>query len=91
MGMVSPVLGLRPGRGGLSRTWKLPNPESFTESPRASVADLFEEGVDDVLGLALVQADPLEEQLGQFSLVRVRGSASIVFPMFKRGVAHRVR
>src|SRR5690606_34504027 len=28
MGMTSPVLGLRPGRGGLLRTWKLPKPDS---------------------------------------------------------------
>src|SRR6267378_3360505 len=36
IGISSPVFGLRPGRCGLSRSWKLPNPESFTLSPRSS-------------------------------------------------------
>src|SRR5687768_7716880 len=36
MGISSPVLGLRPGRCGLSRSWKLPKPESLTLSPRSS-------------------------------------------------------
>src|SRR5690606_29196455 len=36
IGISSPVLGLRPGRWGLSRSWKLPKPESFTHSPRSS-------------------------------------------------------
>src|SRR5947207_2276520 len=36
IGISSPVLGLRPGRCGLSRSWKLPKPESFTLSPRSS-------------------------------------------------------
>src|SRR5688572_8819718 len=35
MGISSPVFGLRPGRCGLSRSWKLPNPESLTLSPRS--------------------------------------------------------
>src|SRR5471032_3114428 len=36
MGISSPVLGLRPGRCGLSRSWKLPKPDSLTLSPRSS-------------------------------------------------------
>src|SRR5699024_3108819 len=37
MGMTSPVLGLRPGRGGLSRTVKLPKPDILTSSPFSKV------------------------------------------------------
>jgi hypothetical protein len=36
MGISSPVFGLRPGRCGLSRNWKLPKPDSLTASPRSS-------------------------------------------------------
>src|SRR5690606_32541283 len=36
IGISSPVLGLRPGRCGLSRNWKLPKPDSLTQSPRSS-------------------------------------------------------
>src|SRR5262252_1254538 len=36
IGISSPVFGLRPGRCGFSRSWKLPNPDSFTLSPRSS-------------------------------------------------------
>src|SRR6266508_1805649 len=32
MGISSPVLGLRPGRCGFSRSWKLPKPDSLTLS-----------------------------------------------------------
>src|SRR6188474_440088 len=35
IGISSPVFGLRPGRCGLSRSWKLPKPESLTLSPRS--------------------------------------------------------
>src|SRR5690606_35419730 len=35
IGISSPVLGLRPGRWGLSRSWKFPKPESLTDSPRS--------------------------------------------------------
>ncbi|MNV74638.1 hypothetical protein D3C71_1678770 [compost metagenome] len=37
-------------------------------SARKSVADFLEEGIDNVLGFALVQADPLKEQFGKLSL-----------------------
>src|SRR6185437_7185809 len=33
IGISSPVLGLRPGRCGLMRSWKLPKPESLTLRP----------------------------------------------------------
>src|SRR4030065_445080 len=33
IGISSPVLGLRPGRWGLTRSWKIPNPDSLTLSP----------------------------------------------------------
>src|ERR1700730_5840713 len=33
MGISSPVLGLRPGRCGFSRSWKLPKPDNLTLSP----------------------------------------------------------
>src|SRR6185437_3499962 len=36
IGISSPVFGLRPGRCGFSRSWKLPNPESFTLRPSSS-------------------------------------------------------
>jgi hypothetical protein len=69
IGISSPVLGLRPGRCGFSRNWKLPKPESLTLSPfsRAS-AHLVEEGLDHVLGLTLVEADFFEQQIGEFGL-----------------------
>ena|GEM_PF-264881 len=35
MGIFSPVFGLRPGRCGLSRNWKLPKLDSLTASPRS--------------------------------------------------------
>src|SRR5690606_31887473 len=38
IGISSPVLGLRPGRCGLSRSRKLPKPDSLTLSPRTSAA-----------------------------------------------------
>src|SRR5690625_482949 len=37
MGISSPVLGLRPGRSLLSRSWKLPKPEILTGTPFSSV------------------------------------------------------
>src|SRR5512139_50840 len=36
IGISSPVFGLRPGRCGFSRHWKLPKPDSFTMSPFSS-------------------------------------------------------
>src|SRR5687768_17029810 len=37
-------------------------------APLEGAADLFEEGLDHVLGLALVQPDLLEQQIGQLGL-----------------------
>ena len=69
IGISSPVFGLRPGRCGLSRSWKLPKPDSLTLSPVLERhPDLLEERLDHVLGLALVQADLLEQQVGQLGL-----------------------
>jgi hypothetical protein len=69
MGISSPVFGLRPGRCGLSRNWKLPKPDSLTASPRSSALRISsKKGFDHVLGFALVQADLLEQQLGQLGL-----------------------
>ena len=67
IGISSPVFGLRPGRCGLSRSWKLPKPESLTPLPLLERdADLLEERLDHVLRFALVEADLLEQQIGQF-------------------------
>ncbi len=85
IGISSPVLGLRPGRCGFSRSWKLPKPDSLTLSPRFERdADLLEETLDHVLGFALVEAELLEQQVGQFgfgerhrrSLLAKRGAES---------------
>ncbi len=72
IGISSPVFGLRPGRCGLSRNWKLPKPDSLTASPRSSALRISSKKVDHVLGLALVQADLLEQQLGQLGLGKGR-------------------
>ena len=67
IGISSPVLGLRPGRCGFSRSWKLPKPDSLTLSPCFERdADLLEEALDHVLGFALVEPELLEQQVGQF-------------------------
>ncbi len=69
IGISSPVFGLRPGRCGLSRSWKLPKPESLTTlAALERLADLLEERLDHVLGLALVQPKLLKQQVGQFGL-----------------------
>src|SRR5574337_439041 len=36
IGISSPVLGLRPGRWGFTRSWKLPKPDSLTLRPSSS-------------------------------------------------------
>ena len=41
IGPSLPVLGLRPGRCGLSRSWKLPKPEILISSPRSKVARIY--------------------------------------------------
>ena len=41
IGIISAVLGLRPGRGFFSRMVNLPKPESFTSSPAASVLRIW--------------------------------------------------
>ena len=52
----SPVRGLRPVRAGRFLTEKAPKPRSSTRSPRASAGDdLLQDGVDDVLDVALEQ------------------------------------
>jgi hypothetical protein len=67
IGISSPVLGLRPGRCGFSRSWKLPKPDSFTLRPSSSaLADLLEKALYHVLRFALVEAELLEEQVGEF-------------------------
>ena len=69
MGISSPVLGLRPGRCGLSRSWKLPNPESFDAvAVLERRAHFLEERLDHVLRFALVEADFLEKQVCQLGL-----------------------
>jgi hypothetical protein len=69
IGISSPVFGLRPGRCGLSRSWKLPKPESLTLLPSFQrSADFLEERLHHVLCLALVQPDLLEQKIGQFGL-----------------------
>jgi len=82
IGISSPVLGLRPGRCGFSRHWKLPKPDSLTISPFSSArrtgqfddiafferqADFIEKRLDDVLRLAFVQTHFFEQQFGQIS------------------------
>ena len=67
IGISSPVLGLRPGRCGFSRSWKLPKPDSLTLSPGLQRdADFLEKALDHVLGFALVEAELLEQQIGEF-------------------------
>jgi hypothetical protein len=69
MGISSPVLGLRPGRCGLSRSWKLPKPDSLTLSPRLQRrADLLEKRFHHIFRFALVQADLFEQEIGEFRL-----------------------
>jgi hypothetical protein len=66
IGISSPVFGLRPGRCGLSRSWKLPKLDAFAALERSP--DLLEERLDHVLGFALVQADLLEKEVCQLGL-----------------------
>ena len=67
IGISSPVFGLRPGRCGFSRNWKLPKPESFTRFARFERdADFLEEALDHVLRFALVEAELFEQQIGEF-------------------------
>ncbi|CFP67154.1 Uncharacterised protein [Bordetella pertussis] len=90
MGMVSPVLGLRPGLGGLSRTWKLPNPDNFTESPRASASRISSKKVSTMsLASRLFRPTRSKSSSASSALVNVRGSASIVVPMMIRPVGAR--
>ena len=52
----APVRGLRPVRAGRFFTENAPKPRNSTRSPRASAAAIsFEDGVDDVLDVALVE------------------------------------
>jgi hypothetical protein len=79
IGISSPVLGLRPGRCGLSRNWKLPKPESLTLSPLFQRRpDLVEEGLDHVLGFTLVEADLFEQQVGEFRLGQCHVSSACI-------------
>ena len=67
IGISSPVFGLRPGRCGFSRSWKLPKPESLTAvAGFERDADFLEKALDHVLGLALVETELFEQQVGQF-------------------------
>ena len=67
IGISSPVLGLRPGRCGLSRNWKLPKPDSFTLSPLLQLhADFLEKRFHHILGFALVETDFFKQQISQF-------------------------
>ena len=52
----APVRGLRPVRAGRCLTEKAPKPRNSTRSPlRHGAGDLAEDGVDDVLDVALVE------------------------------------
>ncbi len=67
IGISSPVFGLRPGRCGFSR--KLEVAEAGQLHRLAGFerdADFLEEALDHVLRFALVEAELLEEQIGEF-------------------------
>jgi hypothetical protein len=67
IGISSPVLGLRPGRWFLSRRSKLPKPgQLHLLIVLETDADLLEEQLDDLLGLALVQPEFLKQSLCHF-------------------------
>ena len=67
IGISSPVFGLRPGRCGFSRSWKLPKPDSLTRvAGFERDADFLEKTLDHVLGFALVEAELLKQQIGEF-------------------------
>jgi hypothetical protein len=68
IGISSPVLGLRPGRCGLSRNWKLPKPDSLTLSPFSSACGSRRRSLDHVFGFTLVEANFFEQQIGEFRL-----------------------
>ena len=52
----APVRGLRPVRAGRCLTEKAPKPRNSTRSPlRHGAGDLAEDGVDDVLDVALIE------------------------------------
>src|SRR5690606_1288861 len=81
MGMVSPVLGLRPGRGGLLRTWKLPKPDSFTSSPRAKASRISSKKVSTMsLASRLLRPTRSNRSSASSAFVSVRSTVMLSLP-----------
>ena len=69
IGISSPVLGLRPGTLRLVAQLEVAETGQLDAlAPLQRDADLLEERLHHVLGLALVQPDLFEQQIGQFGL-----------------------
>ena len=74
IGMASPVRGLRPGPRRLDADLEVAEARDLdVRALDQAVGDQVEEGFDHVLGLALVQADLLEQQVGQMRLGQAPG------------------
>src|SRR5690606_36111319 len=77
MGISSPVLGLRPGRWGLSRNWKLPKPESLTDSPRCKASRISSKKVSTMsLASRLFRPTRSKSISASSALVRVKFSTT---------------
>src|SRR3989442_6388217 len=77
IGISSPVLGLRPGRCGLSRSWKLPKPDSLTASPRSSALRISSKKVSTIsLASRLFKPTCSNNSSASSALVRVGKSFS---------------
>src|SRR5690606_17484313 len=82
MGITSPVLGLRPGRGGLSRTWKLPNPDSLTSTPRARDSRISSKNVSTMsLASRLFRPTRSNNSSANSAFVRVRSGFMMCYSL----------
>ena len=85
IGISSPVLGLRPGPLRLVAQLEVAEAgELHALAALEGAADLLEKGLDHVFGLALVQPDLLEQQVGQLGLRQSHHSSLIPFYVRRR-------
>lgn len=84
IGIASPVLGLRPGRCGLSRNWKFPKPESLTASSRSRASRISSKNAS-TKSLASLLFKPIcsNSLLSQFGLGQGREFFLRIWTLFR--------